>query len=1370
MSFFRKRNTSQAASTAPPPNVTVVQPPSQALAQIRDNADRSTALGGSAQRDRDQNTQNPGMSAPPQAAPAPTNQAPRPTFPWSTKRIALPPPLLLARPGVPPVTAPSPSPFPRYGHSLPPQASQSGELFLFGGLVRESVRNDLYSFATRDLSATLVQTTGEIPPARVGHASALVSSVLIVWGGDTKQKDTDKQDEGLYLLNLGTREWTRVATRGPAPAGRYGHSVAMVGSRFFVFGGQVDGAFLNDLWSFDLNTLKTAPLWELVRPADGNEPPPRRTGHVMLSLDDTIYIFGGTDGSYHYNDTWAFDVNTRTWQELTCIGYIPVPREGHAAALVDDVMYVFGGRGVDGKDLNDLAAFKISTKRWFMFQNMGPAPSGRSGHAMATAGSRVFVLGGESFTSPKPDDPMMIHVLDTKHIKYPDPKNPSGNKVRQQNQGSQSGIPVNGLNRAVSPPVSSDTEDGRRGMSPVGGSRINNGMQMQMQPFPNPAAANPSSKRPPTRPPRDEIGANDLAEVRIGTSDAEGQDPRLKKQNPDNVNRSKSPTQQFGRSMSPTGPNSMGIGRNANTARSPSPVVPSDAFTKPGQMNGYGSDRGSPAVGRPGSTSNIAADLVQNLRQMETDLRQRDAELETLRKRETWMRAALSKASKAGFSWSDIPVDDDDDRTHEPETSDARKLVDLAFRLKQERATLQASMADQGRMATERIAELERVRAAALQEAAFWRAKLAAYEAGKPEEATRMENERAMELEKQVSRALNDRVALEKKVAQLNESLLTEGRLREQAEERVNDLNYRAQQAEAALHRTTTEHGDLLAKHTAASAELRSMTEKILSLQSTQQGREGEPTSNAELLELRASRDRHLRALEQAQTALKAASARADEVEEQWRRSNEQLQTIQLEYADLSRDLETKITEVDNMRAQLLDVENKFAKSREEADALRALTTGSLGELLDYHRDLRAGEERNEREQSEQVRILQTEMESLRKMLHGANSRYEEAQNELGKERLRARTIETDQLALRSQMTGLRAQLSNALADVARARKELSEKESELRESSKAAMDTEIRFKMFRNYLEENGVVVNEDEISGNSGNGSKMLELETQLAERSREQDALTRQLRNAREQSQLAEEKVAALQAELARAKERQSSDGTGDARVVDAERRLAEAESAHRDRLHVLENDYRAAVDCVKATESMLRKMKHELSKQKGLNASLQSELEGVRSGSEAGSRVRPLNGRVTPMSDDGQESALRAQLVEAQRQTQRLTVENQELHRRIELLQGDLERLRQELDNVRHDSGHSRGVGSTSDQLHRENESLRHQNEQLHQRIALLLDVKEDPNSMSSNLRASDSSLSPDASMDDWNRQYGGNSFGVQRIHDYEHDRR
>lgn len=84
---------------------------------------------------------------------------------------------------------------------------------------------------------------------------------------------------------------------------------------------------------------------------------------VSVDAETAVCLrFGGTDCQYHYNDTWVFDTNTRTWSELNCIGFIPSPREGHAAALVDDVIYVFGGRGVDGKDLGDLGAFKLSSE------------------------------------------------------------------------------------------------------------------------------------------------------------------------------------------------------------------------------------------------------------------------------------------------------------------------------------------------------------------------------------------------------------------------------------------------------------------------------------------------------------------------------------------------------------------------------------------------------------------------------------------------------------------------------------------------------------------------------------------------------------------------------------------------------------------------------------------------------------------------------------------------------------------------------------------------------------------------------------------------------------------------------------------------
>ena len=48
------------------------------------------------------------------------------------------------------------------------------------------------------------------------------------------------------------------------------------------------------------------------------------------------------------------------WSELACTGYIPPPREGHSAAIKGDMMYIYGGRGVDGRDLGDVAALRLT--------------------------------------------------------------------------------------------------------------------------------------------------------------------------------------------------------------------------------------------------------------------------------------------------------------------------------------------------------------------------------------------------------------------------------------------------------------------------------------------------------------------------------------------------------------------------------------------------------------------------------------------------------------------------------------------------------------------------------------------------------------------------------------------------------------------------------------------------------------------------------------------------------------------------------------------------------------------------------------------------------------------------------------------------
>ncbi|KAF8492381.1 hypothetical protein F5888DRAFT_1618986 [Russula emetica] len=315
----------------------------------------------------------------------------------------------------------SPSPFPRYAHALSTSATTTGELFLFGGYVFSSgsPSNDLYVISTRDFSTNLSKTTGDVPSPRSGHRAVLSSttSILLIWGG---MMQSQAFDDSLYLLNLGitssipvSREWTRILVNGTRPGGRFNHTMTLIGSKLFIFGGWSAKGRLNDIWALDLDCLNSNPFWESYEPAPGNEKPLPRHGHVSVTIGDRIIIFGGNGGRSDFNDTWSFNISTRRWTELQCTGSIPSPRAGHAAVLIDDVMYVFGGRVIDGTLLGDLTALNLSTQRWTTFQDIGPSPCRRRAHAMACDGTRVFVLGGMLSRGAQVDEAKLIHVLDT---------------------------------------------------------------------------------------------------------------------------------------------------------------------------------------------------------------------------------------------------------------------------------------------------------------------------------------------------------------------------------------------------------------------------------------------------------------------------------------------------------------------------------------------------------------------------------------------------------------------------------------------------------------------------------------------------------------------------------------------------------------------------------------------------------------------------------------------------------------------------------------------------------------------------------------------------------------------------------------------
>jgi hypothetical protein len=50
-----------------------------------------------------------------------------------------------------------------------------------------------------------------------------------------------------------SRVWTRIVINGPGPGGRHYHTMTLVGSKLFIFGGESAQRYFNDIWALDLN-------------------------------------------------------------------------------------------------------------------------------------------------------------------------------------------------------------------------------------------------------------------------------------------------------------------------------------------------------------------------------------------------------------------------------------------------------------------------------------------------------------------------------------------------------------------------------------------------------------------------------------------------------------------------------------------------------------------------------------------------------------------------------------------------------------------------------------------------------------------------------------------------------------------------------------------------------------------------------------------------------------------------------------------------------------------------------------------------------------------------------------------------------------
>ncbi|KAG1326302.1 Acyl-CoA-binding domain-containing protein 6 [Cocos nucifera] len=231
----------------------------------------------------------------------------------------------------------------------------------------------------------------------------------------------ETQDKDVIMEGLGSvgiyDQWIAPSISGQRPKPRYVHGAAIVQDKMYVFGGNHNGRYLNDLQVLDLKSL----TWSKIEAKAQTGSPESPTvlpvtpcaGHSLITWGNKILSIGGhTKDPSETITVKEFDPQTCMWSNLKTYGKPPISRGGQSVTLVGTTLVMFGGEDAkrsllndlhildletmtwDDIDAIDLHVLDLQTMEWSIPKQQGVTPGPRAGHAGVTVGENWFIVGG----------------------------------------------------------------------------------------------------------------------------------------------------------------------------------------------------------------------------------------------------------------------------------------------------------------------------------------------------------------------------------------------------------------------------------------------------------------------------------------------------------------------------------------------------------------------------------------------------------------------------------------------------------------------------------------------------------------------------------------------------------------------------------------------------------------------------------------------------------------------------------------------------------------------------------------------------------------------------------------------------------------
>jgi chromosome segregation ATPase len=656
-------------------------------------------------------------------------------------------------------------------------------------------------------------------------------------------------------------------------------------------------------------------------------------------------------------------------------------------------------------------------------------------------------------------------------------------------------------------------------------------------------------------------------------------------------------------------------------------------------------------------------------------------ELDAAKNRNAWYASELELARKAGYTPNPSSNPVLDQRAAESFDDDDKPLIEALIAMKTELTNVQASIDKQAIIAAKKIAEVEKQRDAAVSEAVYAKARFAAQggsQASTPQPDSEgrdigaMSSERSTDISRKLAASLAEQRQLKNRLEILNSELESERRVRQLAEDSSSAHQSRMTQLEAYKQQNASEVERLKAElHEFQSKAREDGIVLAGAVAAAELVRAEKDSLEKKYNEVMGSSRDHSDTFESLREAVASSADMRNLLERKLDEERLEREKLQNKLIKLKSEHENSTAELETMTRRLRDAEELAEQHAQEAKTHRQAVLSGLDKVST--RDV------NPRDSvgGDRTLALQNQIQAANSLVRKYQSAADSASEKLRSAEERIAGLEAYQEQASRESMSIRKQLQGTMREI----------------QTLQAKNSDMKHQLANQQLETNAVHVQHNTLKDILGERG----MSPVSALRSRGLSS-PQSGANTPDQSRMRELEQQVLTSTQANAELRQKF-----------ETREQEAESAYREKLTQLENDYQSAVHYVKGTEKMLKRMKDELTKYKTDNTRMKAQLEDAESTSKAPSNWEEERSGLTKKID-----ILQTEIKTSAAQ----------LERQMADVKQELAKTKADRDNLAKASEQSQQKARADlAQLQQENAQLERRAQDAEQKVSLLLDQVE-----------------------------------------------